>query len=187
MKLVYALLLLTLCPVPGWSQDLAILHAKVYASPNSPPVIGATILIRNGRIVAVGRQLTVPPASESLDCRGCVVLAGFWNTHVHFMEPKWTDAAHLPATQLARDLQQMLTHSGFTTVVDTGSDTRNTVALRRRIESGEVTGPRIYTAGFPLYPFQALPFYLSGLRHRQAFYRVDYCSRTRRPDVRTRC
>jgi imidazolonepropionase-like amidohydrolase len=163
MKLVYALLLLTLCPVPGWSQDLAILHAKVYASPNSPPVIGATILIRNGRIVAVGRQLTVPPASESLDCRGCVVLAGFWNTHVHFMEPKWTDAAHLPATQLARDLQQMLTHSGFTTVVDTGSDTRNTVALRRRIESGEVTGPRIYTAGFPLYPFQALPFYLSGL------------------------
>jgi len=126
-------------------------------------VIGATILIRNGKIVSVGRQLAVPPSVESLDCRGCVVFAGFWNTHVHFMEPKWGDASHLPAAQLANDLQQMLTHSGFTSVVDTGSGTSNTVALRRRIESGEVMGPKIYTAGFPLYPFQAIPFYLSGL------------------------
>jgi imidazolonepropionase-like amidohydrolase len=163
MRFVYAFLLLTLCSTHGWSQDLAILHAKVYASPNSRPVIGATILIRNGKIVAVGRQLAVLPAIESLDCRGCVVFAGFWNTHVHFMEPKWTDASHLPATQLTRDLQQMLTRSGFTTVVDTGSDTMNTVELRRRIESGEVPGPRIYTAGIPLYPSHALPFYLSGL------------------------
>jgi imidazolonepropionase-like amidohydrolase len=51
----------------------------------------------------------------------------------------------------------------FTTVVDTGSDTVNTVELRRRIESGEIPGPRIYTAGLPLYPSHALPYYLSGL------------------------
>ena len=163
MRFVYAFLLLTLCSTHSRSQDLALLHAKVYVSPNSRQMIGATILIRNGKIVAVGRQLAVPPTIESLDCSGCVVFAGFWNTHVHFMEPKWTDASHLAATQLARDLQQMLTRSGFTTVVDTGSDTMNTVELRRRIESGEVPGPRIYTAGFPLFPSHAIPFYLSGL------------------------
>ncbi len=163
MRLVCAFLLFTLCCAPGWAQELVILHAKVYTSPDLRPVTGATILIRNGKIVAVGRRLAVPPAIESLDCRGCIVFAGFWNTHVHFMEPKWADASRLPAMQLARELQQMLTHSGFTTVVDTGSDTMNTVALRRRIESGEVPGPRIYTAGFPLYPSHALPFYLSGL------------------------
>jgi imidazolonepropionase-like amidohydrolase len=163
MRFVCAFLLLALCSTHGWSQDLAILHAKVYASPNSRPLIRTTILIRNGKIAAVGHQLAVPPAIESLDCHGCVVFAGFWNAHVHFMEPKWTNASQLPATQLTRELQQMLTHSGFTTVVDTGSDTVNTVALRRRIESGEVPGPRIYTAGFPLYPSHALPFYLSSL------------------------
>jgi hypothetical protein len=36
-------------------------------------------------------------------------------------------------------MQAMLTHSGFTSVVDT-ADPSNTVALRRRIESGEALG-----------------------------------------------
>jgi imidazolonepropionase-like amidohydrolase len=126
-------------------------------------VTGATILIRDGKIAAVSRHFAVPPEIKRLDCRGCIVFAGFWNTHVHFLEPKWADAAHLPATRFTRQLQQMLTYVGFTTVVDTGSDTLNTVALRRRIESGEVPGPRIYTAGLPLYPSHALPFYLNGL------------------------
>ncbi len=57
----------------------------------------------------------------------------------------------------------MLSRSGFTTVVDTSSDPGNTSALRRRIESGEVNGPRIYTAGAGLYPPHAIPFYLLDL------------------------
>jgi hypothetical protein len=36
--------------------------------------------------------------------------------------------------------------------VDTSSDPSNTVELRHRIETGDVLGPRIYTAGFGLYP-----------------------------------
>jgi imidazolonepropionase-like amidohydrolase len=46
----------------------------------------------------------------------------------------------------------MLTRWGFTTVFDTGSDLKNTLALRRRIESGAVGGPRIFTTGDILYP-----------------------------------
>lgn len=81
----------------------------------------------------------------------------------HFTEPKWNDATHQPAEQLTRQIQQMLTHSGFVTVVDTGSDPGNTLPLRQRIESGEVLGPHIYTAGGPLYPPHAIPFYLNDL------------------------
>jgi imidazolonepropionase-like amidohydrolase len=79
------------------------------------------------------------------------------------MEPQWNDAAKQPADQLARQMSEMLTHSGFTTVVDAGSDEDNTMALRRRVESGEVTGPRILTAGIPLFPAHALPYYLAQL------------------------
>jgi imidazolonepropionase-like amidohydrolase len=57
----------------------------------------------------------------------------------------------------------MLTHSGFTSVVDLGSDIRTTNALRRRVDSGEVGGPRIFTAGSPLYPPNGIPYYLSDL------------------------
>src|SRR6185312_2147246 len=54
----------------------------------------------------------------------------------------------------------MLTRSGFTTVIDTASVLENTVAIRRRIDSGEVHGPRILTAGQPVFPPDGIPFYV---------------------------
>ena len=54
----------------------------------------------------------------------------------------------------------MLLRWGVTTVVDTGSLLANTLALRTRIESGEVRGPRIYTVGTPIYPHEGVPYYL---------------------------
>jgi imidazolonepropionase-like amidohydrolase len=48
-------------------------------------------------------------------------------------------------------------------VVDTGSDPGITGELRRRIERGDFAGPRIRTAGLPLYPEHALPYYLDDL------------------------
>jgi imidazolonepropionase-like amidohydrolase len=147
----------------GRAQNLAITHATVYSAPNAPARRDVTVLIRHGVIAVIGEHLRIPKGIETISCEGCVVLAGFWNTHVHFMEPKWDDAANQPADKLTRQMSEMLTHSGFTTVVDTGSDGENTVALRRRVESGEVLGPRIFTAGIPLFPAHALPYYLADL------------------------
>ena len=163
MKAVVLTLFSLLISAAGKAQDLVITHASVYASPKAQAQRDMAIVIRHGVIAKVGKHLAAPKGLEMLSCEGCVVLAGFWNAHVHFMEPKWTDAAHQPAEKLTRQIGEMLTHSGFTTVVDTGSDGENTVALRRRIESGEVAGPRIYTAGLPLYPAHALPYYLADL------------------------
>jgi len=153
-------LLLIQCGV-GLAQELAIKDAAVYTSPDAPLRKHVTIVIRDGVIAGVGEHARIPKGIQTISCNGCVVLAGFWNAHVHFMEPKWNDAAHQPPEKLAHELSEMITHSGFTTVVDTGSDVENTVALRKRVESGEVPGPRIFTAGFPLYPAHALPFYVA--------------------------
>ncbi len=147
----------------GLAQDLAIRHAKVYSAPNAAAQKSVTVLIRHGVITGVGDHLPVPREVQTISCEGCVVLAGFWNAHVHFMEPKWNDAAHQPATKLQSQLSDMLTHSGFISVVDTGSDVQNTVALRRRVESGELLGPHILTAGLPIFPAHALPYYLAEL------------------------
>jgi imidazolonepropionase-like amidohydrolase len=145
------------------AQDLAITRATVYSAPDSPARKYVTVVIRHGVIEGVGEHLRIPKDIETISCQGCVVLAGFWNAHVHFMEPKWNDAANQPADKLARQMSEMLTHSGFTTVVDTGSDGENTIALRRRVDSGEVLGPRIITAGIPIFPAHALPYYLAEL------------------------
>ena len=160
--IVLALCLLGL-GVIGRAQDLAITHASVYSAPDAPVRRNVTVVIRHGVIAGVGEHLRIPKDVETISCQGCVVLAGFWNAHVHFMEPKWNDAAHQPADKLTRQMSDMVTHSGFTTVVDTGSDGENTIALRRRVEGGEVLGPRIITSGLPIFPAHALPYYLAEL------------------------
>ena len=162
MKFVIALLALSTTGVAG-GQDLAITHATVYASPTAQADSDTTVVIRHGVISDVGQHLRTPKNIKTLSCQGCVVLAGFWNAHVHFMEPKWKDASREPAEKLTHQMTEMLTHSGFTTVVDTGSDGENTMALRRRVESGELAGPRIFTACIPIFPAHALPYYLADL------------------------
>ena len=163
MRLVVTVFIALLFACGADAQNLAIINATVYASPQASAQRGMTVLIRDGKIAGAGEHLQVPDGTKTLPCNGCVVLAGFWNAHVHFMEPKWDDAAHQPAVKLKGQIEAMLTRSGFTTVVDTGSDGENTIALRRRIESGEIVGPRIYTAGSPIFPAHAIPYYLDNV------------------------
>src|SRR5579884_4039424 len=124
----------------------------VYLSPSAEPMRGGSVLIAGDRIAAIGPQVEAPPESEVIDCSGLTVTAGFWNSHVHFSERKWMNAATLPASELRQQLDDMLTRYGFTSVFDLSSQWENTKELRRRIESGEVPGPRIRSTGEGLVP-----------------------------------
>lgn len=141
---------------------LVLVGGTIYPGPDAAPVIDGVVVVERGRIVAVGgrNEVAVPAGAQRIDCAGAVIVAGFQNSHVHFTEDHWTDAARQPAAKLTEHLQAMLTRYGFTQVVDTGSYLSNTTALRRRIESGEVAGPRILTSGAGLFPPDGVPFYL---------------------------
>ena len=93
-----------------------------------------------------------------MDGTGGTVLPGYWNVHVHFMDERFTDAAHRPAEELSRGCREMLTSHGFTTVVDLGSFPQNTVALRTRAPSLDC--PRILTTGLSMYPVGGVPIYV---------------------------
>ena len=131
------------------SVELVLTGGTVYAGPADEPIANGVVVIRDGRIAAVGREGSVPVSEGAtvVDCSGLTVTAGFWNSHVHFMERKWADAANLPAPELSVQLHAMLTRYGFTSVFDTGSPWENTRRIRERIESGEVPGPRIRSTG----------------------------------------
>ncbi|MBZ5707212.1 MAG: amidohydrolase family protein [Acidobacteriia bacterium] len=139
--------------------DLALVGGTIYVSPAEEPIRDGVVLIQGGKILAVGSRahLQVPQAAQVLDCSGLTITAGFWNSHVHFFERKWANAATIPAPELSRQLQDMLTRYGFTSVFDIGSMWENTRQLRGRIESGEVPGPRIRSTGEALVPPGALP------------------------------
>lgn len=140
----------------------AMVGARIYTAPDVEPIQNGVILIQNGKILSVGTQSTIkiPSTAKLIDCKGLFITAGFQNSHVHFTEPKWENAAKLDVAKANQQLQEMFSRYGFTTVVDIGSFLENTVALKTRIEAGEIAGPRILTAGAPLYPSDGVPFYL---------------------------
>ncbi len=144
------------------SEILALVGATIYPSPSEPAIAHGVVVMKDGKILAVGERdsVTIPANATEVDCGGAFVVAGFQNSHVHFTEGKWVAASTLPAARLSQQLEEMLLRYGFTTVVDIGSSLANTSALRQRIQSGEVRGPRILTAGTPLYPENGIPFYL---------------------------
>jgi imidazolonepropionase-like amidohydrolase len=135
---------------------------RVQPAPDAPAIAGGIVVIEGGRITAVGRRsdVRVPPGALVLDCVGATVSAGFWNAHVHFIQPVWNDAGSAPAARLADALRAMLTSYGFVRVVDTGSPPANTQALRRRIDSGEIPGPAILAAGGSFVPAGGSPYYV---------------------------
>lgn len=142
---------------------LAIEHARIYVSPTEPPIEDGSILIRDGLIAAVGKEIEIPPGTAEVPCDHCIVTAGFWNAHVHFTEPKWNGAEFKSASKLNPQLADMFLSRGFTTVIDVGSNLADTLSIRRRIESTELSGPFIYTSGPPLYPPHGVPYYLNDL------------------------
>lgn len=144
------------------ANDLAIVDARVYASPNASPMDQATVLVHDGRIAAVGatRAIKVPTGATVIDGRGKVVTAGFWNSHVHIFTHALLHADQRSAAELDAALDAMLNRWGFTTVFDIASILDNTNLIRARIKSGEVRGPMILTVGEPFFPLNGTPVYI---------------------------
>jgi imidazolonepropionase-like amidohydrolase len=134
--------------------QLAVVGGTIYVSPTDEPIRDGVILINGSKIAAVGRRASVrvPRGTTVIDATGSTITAGFWNSHVHFLERMWTDPAKVPASDLTRQLQMMLTQYGFTSVFDIWSSWENTRQLRDRVESGEVAGPRIRATGPAMFP-----------------------------------
>jgi predicted amidohydrolase YtcJ len=89
---------------------LALTGAKIYPSPSATPIPIGTVVISDGKILAVGPQqkVKIPENAKVIDCSGLVITAGFQNSHVHFMEPKWNNSMSLPAARLAKQLDESL-------------------------------------------------------------------------------
>ncbi len=60
------------------SEPLALVGATIFTSPDAPPLVGGTIIVRDGKIVTVGRteETPIPSGIRRLDCEGfCFSLA----------------------------------------------------------------------------------------------------------------
>jgi predicted amidohydrolase len=148
----------------SFASDLALVGGKIYPSPGDRPIQNGVVLVHDGRITAVEPEgkIKIPGSATVIACKGLVITAGFWNSHVHILTPDLLHAKTHPSDQLSSQLERMFTRWGFTTVFDIASVLENTNNIRHGMERGEIRGPRILTVGEPFYPQGGTPIYIRG-------------------------
>jgi predicted amidohydrolase YtcJ len=73
------------------AQTLALVGGRVYTSPDAAPLLDTVILTSGGIITAIGTrsEIQLPNDARVIDCTAKTVVAGFWNSHVHFTPAIW--------------------------------------------------------------------------------------------------
>ncbi len=116
-------------PVPP-QRTFAIVHALLIDGNGGTPVENATVLVRDGKIAAVGAP--VPRGMETIDATGKTLLPGLWEMHAHFAQVEY-GPAYLAA--------------GVTTARDCGGEFEFITAVRDQINTHNGLGPRLVLAG----------------------------------------
>ncbi len=139
----------------------ALVGGTVVATDGGPAIENATVLITGERISQVGAASStpIPSGARIIPMTGKWLIPGLMNMHVHLGLKLPGAAGDSLATET--DTEEVLRmagnarlslFSGVTTLRLVGEDHGTDFALRRAIESGEVIGPRIKTAGEVIIP-----------------------------------
>lgn len=138
---------------------MAIRAGHVITDAHQPARGASTIIVENGRIVAVNDAAAAIPAGATVvDLGDRTVLPGLIDVHVHlggYSDDPWYAGVAPKRTEeyaVAVGLSNALitARAGFTTVREVGGGARATIAVRDAINDGLAPGPRIQTAGPPL-------------------------------------
>ncbi|MGC2391834.1 MAG: amidohydrolase family protein [Candidatus Acidiferrum sp.] len=125
------------------ASEVAIMHVTLIDATGRPPQADQTVLIKSGRIAAVGpsKKIKVSKNARAIDATGKFLLPGFWDMHVHLAginaDPAWSKQVLLP----------LLLANGITGVRDMGGDLDALLSWQHDIESGILLGPHIVASG----------------------------------------
>ncbi len=144
------------CQANTNSGTMALVGGTLIDGNGATPVRNSVVLIRDGRISAVGRvgQLRVPVGATVVNTIGMTLLPGLFDSHVHLMLVGHGNYAHWDSiypARLAADVipiaaKQSLLH-GVTSVRDLGGPLEPLMSVKRKIDRGELSGATIYTSG----------------------------------------
>jgi imidazolonepropionase-like amidohydrolase len=126
---------------PFRGQPLVITHVTVIDATGAPARPDQTVVIKDGRIVALGKSADtlVPAGAETVDGAGKFLIPGLWDMHAHI-------AAANPAG--ARDYLALYLANGVTGVREMHAYSPDMIFnLRKEIDAGRLTGPRIVACG----------------------------------------
>lgn len=119
---------------PEQSGSFAITGATLVDGTGAAPIQDSIVVIRNGRILAVGPRASIklPRNTRVVEAKGQTLLPGLWEMHIHASGVEFGPA---------------LLGAGVTTARDCGGEYGYLVAVRNEEEQGKVPSPRILLAG----------------------------------------
>jgi imidazolonepropionase-like amidohydrolase len=146
---------LTSVTVPAQSPGgvKAFTGARVIDGTDRAPIDNATIVVRGGRVVAVGpsASVTVPAGAERVSLTGKTVIPGLINAHGHVGNTVGLQQGHYSAENVLRDLKTYASY-GVTTVFSLGDDQEAGFKIRDAQNVPTLDHARLYVAGPVLAP-----------------------------------
>ena len=126
------------------AQNLTITNARILDGTGRVIERGA-VVVRDGRIVSVSAAAPAPAAAgiRTIDASGKTVMPGFVDGHRHIVTG---NGAQWLAQRAPQELQEFL-DAGFTTVL-AAIDPVQVIEAKKRIEAGQLKGPRLYVGTF---------------------------------------
>lgn len=134
---------------PDVSRSFLLRPARVWDGCSEQPREGVQVLVRDGHVARLYDESppTVEDDTRIVELPGCTLLPGFIDCHVHLLDEGAEQDSAGYQTLTALPALRALLGNGFTTVRDLGSaHLPLNVALRRAVEEGLLTGPRILAA-----------------------------------------
>ena len=128
-------------PCRAGAQDLVISNARIIVG-NGSVIESGTLVVRGGRIASVGGATAAPSGARQIEARGMTVMPGFIDGHRHIISG---NADQWLKDQAAQRMQEFL-EAGYTTLLAGGGPAEGNVELKRRIDSGQLKGPRVIPA-----------------------------------------
>jgi len=137
-----ALLLLLL---PAFAETKLLKNFTLIDGTGKTPTAGMSMLVADGKITSIGRNLKAPPGAETIDLTGKFVMPGIVNLHGHVGAT--VDLQQGPQLyskeNVERDLKLYASY-GVTTVVSLGTDLDPVFTVR---DAHRTDMARLYTAG----------------------------------------
>ena len=156
MRLFSIICTLFLAAASLQAETLVLAGGRLIDGYGGTPLENAVVIIEGNKIVAVGAEgaTPLPQGARVIDTNGYTVMPGLMDMHVHLMILGHGDYDHWDRTYPSqfRDVimpisAKQLLMAGVTTARDLGAPLEDIVAVKRRIERGEIPGPRMFVSG----------------------------------------
>ena len=167
---------------------LTLINGTLIDGTGREPVEKATVVVDSNRIRCVGSGIGYPEGAIVIDLKGLTIMPGLIDCHLH-LGGFVIDKPGRPIGQISffdfipflwdylrsfAQRRRLAIENGVTTIRSAGDNYPHITQLRDKIESGKLTGPRIFAPG-PI--FTAPGGHPAGTIYRRNRYIVEHATR----------